>query len=176
MLGIRISTMQLDWFKLLDYNYKHGRFGLTLPFLLGSLRIPPGRIVNSEHENFIELLALLKSMRDHAPDSYYIKIAECGKLSQPVATRQPSLYFSPASTSKAISSPLHNRTSLYVQPKYLVEESRGIDSVAESIWAASAEVVMSGEFSFRNGAFCTLDVADILFIKSALSENSEDES
>jgi hypothetical protein len=166
--------MRPTWFKLLEHH-RENRFGLTLPFLVGAIRVPVGKTLLAEDDNYREFQALLESMRDDTPDLYYIRIAECDRLRQPVVSPCPSLY-RPGSVDKRIPSRARNGCWLYVQPDYLPEEERGIASLVESMWRHSAQPILDGKFSYRNGSFQPFDENDLRFIREALAAVSEDEA
>ena len=166
--------MHPAWFKLLQYN-RDKRFGLTLPFLVGALRIPPGRLISDDASNLAQLRALLESMRDHTPDEYYIKIAKCDRLQQPVAAPGPRGY-RPASIDKPLPTPTRSNCALFASPQYLIDETGGIDALVESLWAAVGTPISNGLFSFRDGSFQPFDERDLRFIRDALASGREDEA
>jgi hypothetical protein len=160
------------WFKLLEYH-RRDRLGLTLPFLIGALRTPPGARVTDEDVSIKELQSLLESMRDETPDSYYIRIMTCNNLGQPVATPGPSRYRQ-GSVDRQLFSSKRNICFLYAEPTYLPDEKRGIASLLESLWDHTAQPIRESRFSFRNGKFDAFSESDLRFIREALS-TSEDE-
>ena len=168
--------MRPSWFKLLVHNQdSRRRFGLTLVFLLGALRSPPGRVIEAEDANFAEFIALLTSMRDETPESHYIHVGECDRLHQPVANPTSS-YSKPSAIDCPLPSPASNRTAVVFQPKYLPDPARGIESVSETLWPLLAKPVMAGKFSFHEGTFHRFGKDDRAFIAQALSLPDDDET
>ena len=164
--------MKSAWFKLLEYH-RRNRLGLTLPFLIGALRTPPGATVADAGVSIGELRRLLESMRDETPDSYYIRIMTCNNLGQPVATPGPSRYRQ-GTVDREIFSTKRDMCSLYIEPTYLPDEQRGFASLLECLWSHSAQPILERRFSFRNGTFDAFSEDDRRFIQEALSA-SEDE-
>ena len=162
------------WFKLLQYN-RDKRFGLTLPFLVGALRNPPGRVISDTIRNLADLRTLLEAMRDDTPDGYYIQIAKCDRLQQPVAAPGPQNY-RPTSVDTPLPSPSRRDCSLFASPQYVTNDTAGIDALAESLWAAVGIPISNGLFSFRDGFFQTFDESDFQFIRDALASGWEEEA
>jgi hypothetical protein len=168
--------MRLPWFKLLIHNQKRRhRFGLTLVFLIGALRTPPGRMIANENANLEEFVALLLSIRDNTPESHYIHVGLCDRLHQPVANPAPS-FCRPSNTARPLPSPTINHRTLVLQPVYFPDPMRGIDSIVEALWPQLVEPIMSGKFSFYDGAFHPFGKNDLAFIAEALALPDEDET
>lgn len=162
--------MRLTWLKLLLLNK---RFGLTLPFLVGALREPPGAALATEAAAG-ELKRLLVSMRDDTPESHIIRIAECDRLHQPVAAPFPGVYNMGIGFA-AIPSLKNGRVSLYVAEQYLLGAPPRVDAVLSSLWNMSAAAISERRFSFHGGSFCEFDNRDLGFIRDALAMADEDE-
>ncbi len=167
--------MRPPWFKLLVHNQNaRRRFGLTLVFLLGATRTPPGRVINDEQENVAQFLALITSMRDETPDSHYIAVGECDRLRQPVANPTWN-YGQPSPLYRALRARATNRASLVFQPQYFPHPARGIESVREALWPLLAAPVTAGTFSFYGGRYHKFGQNDRAFIADALSLPDDDE-
>ena len=168
--------MRPPWFKLLVHNQESNRrFGLTLVFLIGALRTPPGRVITDEGANLAEFVALIRSMRDETPESHYIHVGKCDRLHQPVANPTSS-YFRPTDTDRPLPSPTLNRTAVVFQPKYFPDPARGIESITDALWPLLVEPVMAGSFSFYEGAFHRYGKNDRAFIAQALALPDDDET
>lgn len=167
--------MRPPWFKLLLHNQNaRRRFGLTLVFLLGATRNPPGQVIRDEEENITQFLALIRSMRDETPESHYIAIGECDRLRQPVANPTWS-YGHPSAVYRPLRAAGSQRVSVAFQPQYFPHPARGIDSIREALWPLLAVPVVAGTFSFYGGRFHKFGQGDRAFIADALSLPDEDE-
>lgn len=168
--------MRPPWFKLLVHNQnRNRRFGLTLAFLIGALRTPAGAPTSDESANLAAFLALIRSMRDETPESHYIHVAECDRLRQPVANPMSS-YFKPSDVDRPLVSPISNRAALVFQPQYLSDPERGIDSIAEALWPLLVEPLVTGRFSYYDGAFRPYRADDLAFIAEALALPDDNET
>ena len=164
-----------SWFHLLRrHQQRHGQ-ALTLPFLLGALRSPPGKLEPDEGVNFTELRALMISMRDEVPGEYWIRVVECPTLRQPVIYLN-SVFYRPMQADLQIQSPVQLRITVAAQVSYATEPAATIDSVAEYIWSLHRSAVIEGRFSYsvvlrRFGEF---DFAEMDFIRRALISYSDE--
>lgn len=122
------------------------------------------------------MLELFRSMRDEAPESVWIRIAECPDLKLPVLYLKSDFY-KPAEVDLPIRSPEHGRLALVAQANYVPEPNRGIDSLAEQLWSSSGDAILSGRFAFsrRNSTFNVFDQSDLAFIDEALKRNDDEE-
>lgn len=160
------------WFKLLEQRNREKGFALTLPFLIGATRLAAGSAV-SEAATIRDLSELLRSMRDEAPESDYVRISECDRLLQPVVNKManighPGVGFVP------VPSPVHGRQSLFVQVKYLADGAQCTARAAETFWRTLGSAISSSRFTFENGKYLTLSEEDIAFVRRAAAI-SEDE-
>lgn len=104
------------WARLLDQHQAEGHTGLTLSFLAGALREPPGAVLGAE-VSLAAFRALLEAMTDEpAPDGRVVRIFECHNLMQPVAALSYPEYFGVAVVGPTGSS------RLYAWPQYLVPD------------------------------------------------------
>jgi hypothetical protein len=161
------------WFKLLEQRERDRGFALTFPFLVGAIRSVTGSPRNEA--TFTELLALLASMRDETPESDYVRISECDRLHRPVANKMTS-YFTPGVGFTAVPSPLHGRSSLFVQTKYLPDAARGIESIAATLWDLCGPAISDSRFSFKNGDYVAFSQEDQDFVLRATLMSDDDET
>lgn len=151
------------WLKLLVHNNKVRRFGLTLPFLVGALRIN-GEGLRSAKD---ELFGILQSMRDESASEHTVRIAECDRLHQPVAAIIPG-WARPA-IGKGIPSPQGGRTSLYIEEQYLIAGGSSLDALNTEFVDRAVELVDGSAFSFQNGEYREFMEEDLAFIRDALA-------
>ena len=97
-----------SWFHLFAASSATPCQALTSPFLLGALRSPPGKLEPDQGVNFTELRALMISMRDEVPGEYWIRVAECPTLRQPVIYLN-SVFYRPMQADLQIQSPMQLR-------------------------------------------------------------------
>lgn len=161
-----------DWFTLLRFCQDYGgRYGLTLPFIIGACRSRTSK--HATAAGFEDLHRLLTSMRDHISETRYVLINECNMLRQPVAALGYTHFKSPGYVH--IKSPGHDYCSLLVQPQYIPDETRGFDSAAERLWQIYQAAISKGWFSHRNGEYRPFDDADHNYIERAFSTRYEDD-
>jgi hypothetical protein len=162
-----------DWFRLLRHHQRRNGQALTLPFLLGARRSPPGKVELDERGNLAELHALIQSMRDEVPESYWIRVAECPNLRQPVVYLN-RVFYRPMAADYQLTSPAQGRVTLAAQASYVPEPATGIDSLAAFIWTLSRDSLVGGRFSYSAAkqAFQVFYATDLDFIGHALSTAS----
>ena len=151
------------WFDLLRLQQQRGNVGLTLPFLLGASRTPPGDVVVAEEFSYGQFWGLFEEMRDETPTSHLVRIARCTTLHQPVA----ALYsrHMPMNLAEAISSTVVNRLSLFVEHRY--RGSGKGSEVVDTLWNRIGSYVMRGAFSHNDGEYGPFSSNDLDFITRA---------
>jgi hypothetical protein len=155
--------MKPPWLLLLEQRQKSG-FGLTLPFLLGALRSPPGKPFTTEAEAQDALGALLESMGKDAPENYTVRIAHCDKTQQAVA----ALVYMPQEWCKKVGA----AGSLYISPEYI----KGKKQPEKALWRLCKKSVLSGSFSFIEGKQQNFNDQDLEFISGALATEAESDA
>lgn len=166
------------WLKLLRHHQnRNNGAGLTIPFIVGALRTPPGSLITDQTLGIAEVESLLVSMRDETPESCYVRIADCDWLEQPVVSTNDIRYAGCFRNSYVgFSTTTDEGPLLLVQPKYCPDKERGITSVATTLWGRYADAIMSGRFSFRDGTFQPYDSTDLQFIYDAYAAQSDEET
>lgn len=155
--------MHPQWFKLLVYNNAHHRFGLSFPFLIGALEVPPGRRLTA-NEARLALHGLLVGMRDETPSTHLIRVSECDRLREPVAALIDSVFRLPHHVGI---SPTDGRSpSLFASPEYL-SQGHIVEALEDTIWRANGTAILEGRYSHRAGQWAVLNEADLDFIRAA---------
>ena len=153
-----------NWLRLLELQSRRD-FGLTLPFLVGALRTPPGALIHGDDENFREFEKLLLDMRNRMPAGYSVMIGPCSRLHQPIAhisqSPQPNYVGWPAQEQP--------RMSLSFSPRYVANEGL-IDQAPQLMWDLCRTPIVAGNFSFDDGMYRRFTAQDIDFIARALTE------
>jgi hypothetical protein len=162
----------LRWLSLLQHQRARGRTGLTVPFLIGAVRITDRSDAIEENEAFGALSSLLLSFRDETPEPQSIVIAECVDLHEPIVSlypRQPG-----RAGCEAVPESLGVITRLYVQRQYFQRRMRTVESVISKLWQRHRDNLIRGEFSFREGRYATFNHQDRAFLDRALGRRSLD--
>jgi hypothetical protein len=161
------DVLPAAWFRALLYQQHCGNQALTLPLLLAILRFsrglpPDGAVPRGE---FAELL---RTMRDEIPEGYVVRISECGRLSQPVATaiQRQQYYF--AEADYAVPGQHGRQPALIVEPRPSFGSSSDLAGIQNALWSLLEEPLSEGRLSFRNHAYFTLEQVDLDFIESAI--------
>ncbi len=129
------------WFRVAN-GYPNKR-GPTIPFLLGALRKPPGRL-SDEGTCQAELRELLVAMRDETPDGYHTAITSCGVIGQLIVTVS---FARPATGATWIASPSNAERGLYIEPIYGLPDP-DLDSLAKELWRRYGDTILAGQFSY----------------------------
>jgi hypothetical protein len=154
------------WLKLLRAHNKNRGYGLTLPFLVGALRIPIGSVVVDEKQNIDDVKNLLLSMRDNTPDTSYVSVTECDRLHQPVFAESSS-YYTPPDVYTRIATLNSGKCFLYVAPNILPNEKQSVEELLDKLWKINGDSILRGTFSFSNGGFTKFSGKDYALIDSA---------
>jgi hypothetical protein len=177
------STMNPKWFRLLEeQRYGQGlgpsgptgsqRLGLTVAFLIGALREPPGAKLD-EGPGVAEMRQLLSEIMTSAVQgSSIVRIYECDKLGEPTACLSDA---KSGSLGDAVLLPDGSPSKLYAWPQYFLGDSRDLESIAECLWVLLHKHVQQGKFSHRLGSYEEFNDDDRAFVKRAFARG-EDES
>ena len=173
---------QAKWFRLLEeQRYGKGlgpsgptntqRLGLTVAFLVGALREPPGTKLKVD-PGVDEIRDLLKQMMPW-PDqrSSVVRIYECDKLGEPTACLSD---VKSGSLGDAVLLPDGSPSRLYAWPQYFADDSRHLDSITQRLWGLLNEHIRRGEFSHRRGSYEEFNDDDRAFVKRAFERADED--
>lgn len=150
---------------LLRRQREKGLTGFTMAYLIGALREPVGTISGDEgrdYREFVELLEYFQSL-DHIA-KFYIGIAECVKLKQPIVALYNSTEVLEQRELEIIKSHRKNST-LYASSQY--HKKGSFDSLVEALWQNSKLHIMAGEFSFENRQYSTFTDKDKANIEEA---------
>ena len=131
-------------FRLFKYYPKN--IGLTIPFILGALRQPVGKILSSA-ESFEELRMLLVVLRDNAPDLLKAQILRCPNLDEPIVT----LFSSEVSGSLRFNSPTQGR-ALYVSLYGIFDND--FELLVNYFWERYETILSEGKFSRQKDKKC----------------------
>jgi hypothetical protein len=160
------TAMLPAWAQLLRQYRMEGRFGLTLSFLLGAMRRPPGAVV-AEDISIREFRFVLESMRDQFVDCR-VRILKCIWLQQPVVAldNQESIDEVPISASS------DGDPQLYVSQKYLVGGPPDLETVFTNLWDTFRQPINEGRFSYLvdDESFQPFTANDLAFIQGALGK------
>lgn len=156
--------MKPNWLKLLELQQTRN-YGLTLPFLIGALRNPPGVTSSDESICFEEFDGLLASMRDKTPPGYSVSIGKCSRLGQPVAT----IVDVPQGHYKEWPSRELPKLSLYIAREYLTKGASSSET-SMRLWMLCKDAVMTGRFSFdlASASYRSFTPLDFDFIEKAI--------
>ena len=160
-----IPDLYPNWLKLLLHHQQTRGFGLTLPFLVGALQSSQQTQADRVSCDRAGLKRLLEMMRDTTPDGFYVRIAECDRVRNPVVF--PSSGWN--GFDRRLRSRLLGRFTVFLSRKYFEMPVRGVNSVVHCFWAIYASAIEEQRFSYRNGQFGKFDNADTSFIVEALS-------
>jgi|SRR5882762_1452605 len=166
--------MAPPWLQLVRRRQRVGGLALTLPFLVGALRNPPGAPFADKAASYGGLLSLLEQMRDQAPESHYVHVYECDRLRQPVVSITPTFY-SPSAVDWGIATPSGRECRLYIAPKYQSADSGAIGAVAGKLWEMLSSALVEGRFSFRSGSYQPFNGEDKRFVADALLHDQDNE-
>jgi hypothetical protein len=158
------------WFDLLRLQRQKGNVGLTLPFLLGASRTPPGEVVVAEEIGYGQFWGLFEEMRDETPTSHVVRIARCTTLHQPVAalySRNETM-----NLAEAIASTAANRLNLFVEHRY--RGSGKGPEVVDALWDRIGSYVIRGAFSHNDGEYGPFSSNDLDFISRAARDKEFD--
>lgn len=154
------------WFRLLHcYRAHTGGYAPTGPFILGSLRMPIGAIINDPQPCRSELGLLLQDMLDRAPDSFSLRLSRCDRLRQPIVAPFKAPY---RPHGVPLRSEVQDRDTLFVDPEF-VRQIPGLQGVSERLWHELGVVICEGRFSFENGSYNRFNKKDERFIRECLN-------
>ena len=174
--------MQPKWFQLLEeQRYGKGlspsgptntqRLGLTVAFLVGALREPPGMKLEDE-PSVEEIRNLLSGMMSPAGlGSSVVRIYECDKLHEPTACLSDA---KSGSLGDAVLLPDGSPSRLYAWPQYFSGDSRDLQSIAKRLWGLLHEHIRNGKFSHRLGSYQQFNDDDRTFVKRAFARGNDD--
>jgi hypothetical protein len=153
------------WARLLKRHRKEGHFGLTLSFLVGAMRRPPGARL-AENISICEFQSILESMRDQSVDSR-VRILKCVWLQQPVA----ALDNQASADEVPISSGRGGGPHLFVAQTYLVSGPPDVGTVLRNLWGTFQQPINNGRFSYlvEDETFRPFTTNDFAFIERALA-------
>ena len=96
-----------------------------------------------------DLRALLVAMRDETPEGYYTAISWCGVIVQIIVAVS---FFRPADRPPRFPSPLNAVRGLDVDAVYGLPDS-DLEALTGDLWRRYADVILGGNFSYRDGAW-----------------------
>jgi hypothetical protein len=150
------------WFRIAK-AYPAAR-GVTIPFLLGALREPPGTAKDAVSSQ-TELRTLLAAMRDDTPDGYQTTISVCGGIGQLIVT----IAYSPEHHAgrQRIRSPKNPDRGLDIEPTYGLQAS-DLDDLAAELWRRHGDAISKGSFSYRESQWRPFDEQELDRIRQCL--------
>lgn len=161
--------MKPDWFKLCEDWQSSGRFGLTIPFVLGALRRSPkhllGNVVGLE-----EVRALLVSLRDDAPHEVLMRLYMCERADDLVLARVGA----PPQYCVAFPPPNHSEPALFVEKSVLLAGDPSFDGLVAYIWRRYESAILTETFSRQNGEFRAFTDVENEFIRRALARHADE--
>ena len=141
------------------------RDAVTVVFLVGgsrdfleSVEVPPEKALQ-------ELLSLIGSFVDEAPDEYVVSLSRCGIIHQPVVRLVPAAYCS--ASPHAIHSLIQGRRTVVVEPEFAVEALTA-SSLASYFYDHIGSEICAGRFSYRHGRYRPFDKAEKDFIEGSV--------
>lgn len=153
------------WAQLLRRYRNEGRFGLTLSFLVGAMRRPPGAVL-AEDISIREFRSILESMRDQFVNCR-VRILKCVWLQQPVAAldNQASVDEVPIASDRG------GGPHLFVAQRYLAGGPPDVDTVYRNLWGTFQQPINEGRFSYLvdDEKFQPFSTNDRAFIERALA-------
>jgi len=164
MSTIRGAGSMSGWFRPLDAQRRRNKTGLTIPFLLGALRDPPGPIPE-EDAAYRDLLTLLVEIRESNLESHVVRLSRCTEHREPIAALHPRSDSQRANTAIPSS---RGDVSLFVDHRY-GGGTGTIDPVLAFLWKEYREQLASGHYSLRDGSYQEFSEGDRDFIKKALA-------
>ncbi len=164
--------MKPPWLILLaEWRRQHG-FGLTIPFVLGAMRMWPGQPLGLSSEARVQLRALIASVCDDAPDEVFIRLFPCDRVRELVLTPVGG----PAPYCVAIPSATRSEPALYVDLDVLRGSQNEVDALVAELWRRYADAIQEGRFSVHAGTFTRFNDADLSFINAALTRSDEEDA
>lgn len=161
--------MEEPWLQLLRYWQTHElRHALTIPFLIGALRKPPGTTANHKQSGFDKIAALIDSVRRHRANEYYHLVYRCPDLRQ-LVLRQVKDSLPPPGAVQIPPTSGATACSLYALDGITRLASSPFESLVATLWSETGESILNGLFSFRGGAFCSFNAQELRMIESALA-------
>lgn len=156
------------WAQLLKQHRKEGHFGLTLSFLVGAMRNPPGTLLN-EDSSIQELRSVLESMRDQSVGTP-VRILKCLGLQQAVAALDGQI----GADEVAIHNSRNEAPRLFVAERYLVGGGTDVDTICRNLWATFQQPINEGRFSYLvdDETFRPFTGVDLAFVKRALQSDA----
>lgn len=176
------SMMQPKWFRLLEeQRYGKGlgpsgptnthRLGLTVAFLIGALREPPGTKLDAD-SGVGEIRDLLRQMMTATDENAsVVRIYECDKLHEPTACLSD---IRSGSLGDVVLLPDRSPSRLYAWPQYFSDDSRDLESITQRLWGLLNEHLRKREFSHRHGSYNELNDDDRAFIERAFARADDD--
>jgi hypothetical protein len=166
--------MTPDWLKLLQHQRREGDLALTLPFMIGALRNPIGKVFDDERAARAALDALLTSFLEERSEAGHVHIYTCPALEQPVAC---------LSTIQYRADDLHWGAEPAV-PKRLVidwpyefKQPTELTTAAAALWSLIGQPIVEARFSFcrRSHSYEAFTATDVRFILDAFTYDEENQ-
>jgi hypothetical protein len=162
--------MNEPWLKILR-EWQKVHEALTIPFLIGALREPPGASASKGPSGIAEIRALVDSIRSHRASGYYHYIRPCDKVGNHLAlTRIPSTY-PPEGTFAITPDSDKANCSLYAR---IVNDAAAspVERLTMALWTEFEPCISKGLFSYRGNDFRPFDDDDLRLIDVALNSSA----
>jgi hypothetical protein len=161
--------MKPKWVKLLEeQRYVNGRMGLTVPFLIGALREPPGSAFVGD-PTISEIRNLLASMMDYSRDHSGMRVYECQTL------RQPTVMLEESWGAEAVHLPDGSPSHLYAWLQYFSSGAHDVESLSQGLWDRLNDSIRVRRFSYRLGSYQEFNNEDLDFIARAFARQDDAE-
>jgi hypothetical protein len=152
------------WFQLLRAQQSRGRYALTIPFIIGSLRSASDPGETSVETVRQEIFDLLNSFLEDAPSDYAVRLSRCPDIHQPVVAQFYSLY---ASTN-GLKSLSQGRPTLFADPEFAPDGQFSIATLTEKLFRELHPAICAGHFSFRAGEYVPFTADDRDFLDASI--------
>lgn len=162
--------MKPAWLKLIEEWQSSTHFGLTIPFVVGALRIWPGRPLGYD-VGIEEVRSLLTSVRDEVPQGVFMRIYSCEKVQALVLARVGAY---PAYCLE-FPSPKNSNQILFVEKSVMPEGNASFEELVATLWQQYAVIIKNEEFSRQDGYFQSFSAADMDLVQRAIARSDDDE-
>jgi hypothetical protein len=156
---------KLLWFRLLKQQKDRGLTGLTPSFLIGAALLPASDKLDADNA-YGGLVELLSAFADATPPGFHVLIGYCTKLEQPIASLYPTDEEMPPCHHVLRGNAKHS--ALYAESRYFRGKRREFDALVAGLLDVFQSPLVTGDYSYRNGAYCSFSAQDLKIIATAV--------
>ena len=116
-----------------------------------------------------EFRQLLEALRTEVPADFVVRLAECDRLGQPVATPIRRENYWRADADRHFAKEEAGMPSLIVEPRPTYGVGEGFDALEAALWRLLQLPLQEGRLSYRSGGYRALCDEDLEFVRAATS-------